>query len=401
MQNILIISERFYPEEFKINDLSFYWAQKGFKVGVLTQTPSYPFGRIFSGYKNRPIQIETVKKVKIYRVFTVPGYTKNLVLKIMNYISFMLATTLSALFIGYKYDRIFIFQTGPLTQALAGIVIKKVYRKKVAIWTQDVWPDTVYAYGFKKSRILKVILDRFVQSVYRNCEYIFVSCEPFIKKIKGYVKDKKIFYFPNWADETGPGKMRLLMKLSKVKRVQFTFAGNIGKVQNLENVIKAFLSLPSAWKIQLNIIGDGSNLMNLKDLAKHDRNSRIVFWGRQPVMKMPRFYGPSDVLIISLTNKPIFRLTIPSKFQTYLSAGKPIFSIMKGVVTDMVRKYDLGITADPDDLKNISEGFRRLYLMKRSEHKKFGSNAKKLLREQFNKEMIMKNMTEILNIERG
>ena len=208
-----------------------------------------------------------------------------------------------------KYKKIFIFQTGPLTQSLAGIIIKKIYKKDLTIWTQDVWPDTVYAYGFKKNRLLKVMLEYFVRFVYKNCNNIFVSSELFINKIKRYVKNKNIYYFPNWADEFSESKKKI--KLSKDKRVHFTFAGNIGKIQNLENVISGFSFLPSNWKIQLNIIGDGSYLKVLKKMVESKQISKVVFWGRKSVNDMAPYYEASDFLIISLESSPIFNLTIP------------------------------------------------------------------------------------------
>lgn len=373
--------------------MALYWSRKGYKVGVLTQVPSYPFGRVYKGYKNFLFQINTLKNIKIYRVFTVLGYEKCLILKILNYLNFMFLTSIIGLFIGIKYNKIFIFHTGPLTQALAGIIIKKIFKKEMTIWTQDVWPDTVYAYGFKNNKILEFMLNSFVKFIYKNCKNIFVSCEMFVNKIKVYVNDKTIHYFPNWADEfpKSIGKHKVI--LSKDKRVHFTFAGNIGKVQNLENIIYGFSNLPVDWKIQLNIIGDGSHLEYLKKLVKKQQILRVVFWGRKPSKEMALYYKASDVLIISLTSKPIFQLTIPSKFQTYLSVNKPVFCVMNGAVADIVLRYKLGIVIPPDGLKEIEKGFKKFYKMEKNKIKKYSMNSKELLVRCFNRETIMKNMT--------
>lgn len=394
----MILTERFYPEEFKINGLARFWEEQGFKVGVLTQVPSYPAGKIFPGHRNFPFQIDKWGKIFIYRIFTILRYERSLIFKLFNYFSFMINTCLVALFIGRRYDHVFVFQTGPLTQALAGILIKKLFRKRLSIWTQDVWPDTVWAYGFKKNFIFKSMLEKFVRLVYRNCDTILVSSRAFIGRIKPFAHKRPIQYFPNWPDDNLKSTVTKKVRLSRDRKIHFTFAGNIGKVQNLENIILAFGALPERWRVQLNIIGDGSHLKYLRSLVAKRDLSRIVFWGRKPSKEMMSYYRPSDVLVISLTSKPIFQITIPSKFQTYLFVKKPIFCVMEGVVADMVRQYQLGLVSHPDSVKDIITGFKQFYMMKPERRKQYGRKAKEILEKYFNKDKIIKGITSGIGI---
>ena len=85
-KSVLIITERFYPEEFGINDLALAWRAKGFEVAVLTQLPSYPFDKIYDGYTNKLFQKEKWEGIKIYRVCSLMGYRKNVFLKVLNYL---------------------------------------------------------------------------------------------------------------------------------------------------------------------------------------------------------------------------------------------------------------------------------------------------------------------------
>lgn len=144
----LVIGEAFYPEDFLINDLVQEWEKRQYEFEVLTRTPSYPFGKIYKGYKNKIYQTTYFNTIKIHRFPVIQGYEKSLLIKILNYFSFVFWSFWVILFIGHRFDRVFIYQTGPLTLATAGIVLKKVYKAKVTIWTQDLWPETVYAYGF-------------------------------------------------------------------------------------------------------------------------------------------------------------------------------------------------------------------------------------------------------------
>ncbi|MBA3037288.1 MAG: glycosyltransferase family 4 protein, partial [Desulfobacterium sp.] len=334
--SVLIITERFYPEEFGINDLAIAWQTKGYEVAVLTQAPSYPFDKVYTGYKNKFFQTEEWQGIKIYRVFSLMGYKKFVLLKILNYLCFAFFASLVSLFVGRKYNRVFVYHIGPLTQAIPAVLIKKVFGSKLFIWTLDIWPDSVYAYGFKKRTLSKKILNSFVKIVYKNCEAVFVSCRGFNQKIYKYVSDARIIFSPQWAPDDLKFEDVTPHEMLKGK-FNFTFAGNIGKVQNLENVIMGFSLISKSYKdINLNIIGDGSNLEVLKNIVKEKKIENVYFWGRKPLKEMPRWFEGSDVLIISLIDEPIFSLTVPAKFQAYLASSKPIYCVMRGEVAALV-----------------------------------------------------------------
>jgi glycosyltransferase involved in cell wall biosynthesis len=392
--SILIITERFYPEEFGINDLAQVWQQKGYQVGVLTQTPSYPYDKVYPGYKNKIFQVNKLGNIDIYRVFSFLGYKKNILLKLLNYFCFCLLSLFAILFLGRKYNKIFVYQTGPLTQAIPAVFARKIFKKDIYIWTLDLWPDTVYAYGFKKTKPLSCFLDFLVINIYKNCHKIFVSCERFGRRIRNYVPDAKVFFAPQWV----PNNFEFAkenIRVSLEKGFNFTFAGNIGKVQNLENVIEGFsLAVQSKDQIKLNIIGDGSNLDNLKERVKKDNIKNVFFWGRQSMEDMPSWFKASDVLIISLIDKPIFSLTVPAKFQAYLLSGKPIYCIMKGETKDLILENNIGFSADPNSIKDIKEGFERFLNISEKDIGLFKRNAAMLLESEFNRDKIIKKMTE-------
>lgn len=392
---ILVLTERFFPEEFIINELASEWAAGGLQVDVLTQAPSYPYGKIYKGYSNRPFSSERWNDITVFRFFTVTGYRESLLFKLLNYLSFVFAGTLAAVIKARGYDRIFIYHTGPLTLAIPAIIARKLYGVPVTIWTQDVWPDTVYAYGFRKTRVLSAVLDRVVAFVYSNCDRIFVSCEGFRQRIAPYAPGKPIHHFPNWPvvvpQKSGADKIRLSGKFN------FTFAGNIGKVQNLENILRGF-ALASAENddMQLNIIGDGSHLDTLKKLVADENIKGVMFWGRKKQQEMPAYFSASDVMVISLEDKPIFSLTVPAKFQAYLAFGKPIFCAMAGEVRRLTEEYKIGFCASPSEVKEIRDGFLRFYKAREGGFASFEQNARTLLDGVYNKDKIVNSMRQLV-----
>lgn len=392
-KKLLIIGEAFYPEEFIINDLAKEWSRKGFQVEVLTRNPSYPFGKVFPGYKNKIYQKTWFSDILIHRVYLFEGYQRNKFIKILNYLSFVFFASWVALWIGRKFDKVFVYQTGPLTVAIPGNLIKIFYGKPLTIWTQDIWPDTVYAYGFKKTPFLKKFLNALVSFVYNNSDSIAVSCEGFSKRLESYLKmPKAVLWVPNWPiiSEKSISPKKLPGKFN------FTFAGNIGKVQNLDMVILAFkkisLEFPDAW---LNLIGDGSNLPELKSLVELNGIKNVNFEGRRPLKEMPDYFEGSDVLVLSLVGYPIYEIMIPSKFQTYLNYEKPIFAIMKGEVPQMATNYSLGLCASPDSLEEIEVGFKKFLQIDSQSLLEMGKNSKKLLENSFKREKNIDQLTTL------
>jgi len=396
-KRILIVTEYFYPEEFKINEIALAWKDKGYHVDVLTQNPTYPAGKIFDGYENKWYTKDVYQEINIYRLKAVTGYKSSLFKKLLKYFSFMTLGSLVSLKIGKKYDYVFGFDIAALTGMVPAVMLNKFYNKPVTLWIQDVWPDSVYAYGFKKTKILQYFLNLFVKSIYKNSSNLAVSGKGFIEKVRTHSSEnKKIVYLPNWADEFTQDDNTF--NFSTNKKIHFTFAGNVGKVQNLDNIIKAFGELDQKYleQAQLNIIGDGSHLEALQNIVEMSNYKNIVFWGRKPRDEMYRYFNASDFLIVSLIDKPIFSLTVPAKTQTYIAVNKPILAIINGDTADIIRDNNLGFVSEPNDIDNIKNIFEQSITLSDEEKKVFTHNCQSLTETTFNKEKIIDALLELL-----
>lgn len=394
-KKILIVAECFLPEEFKINDVALSWVAKGYSVDVLTLTPTYPLGKVFLGYKNRFFYKEILEGINIYRVRAVSGYRENFVKKLLRFLNFMCLGSFAAVLIGHKYDYIFGFNTGALTSMLPAVIASKMYRKPLMFWVQDVWPGSLYAFGFRKNKVSAYLLDGFVRFMHKNISSIAISGKGFEEKLRPYVRHNLNFhYLPNWADALDMNVPPVIF--SQEPAVQFTFAGNIGKQQNLENIINAFCLMPAKYQqqSQLNIIGDGPKLNELQVLSKD--NPRVVFHGKQKRESMSGFYKASDFLIVSLVDEPIFSVTVPSKTQTYIAARKPIIAIINGDTADLVNEYNLGPCAHPSDVFEISNLFQECVGLDVEQRLKFVSKNDYLLDVIFNREKIIDGLLESL-----
>ena len=390
-EKVLILTERFYPEEFLINDLAVALKESGMTVEVLTQVPSYPHDRVFTGYSNRLFQTtEEFNGIKIHRVKTYCGYNKSVFKKIFNYLNFALLTSLWCMFCGYRFKRVFIYHTGPLTMASAAVVMRFFWRRQCVIWTQDIWPDAVYAYGFKPTWWKKLLLDSFVRIIYSACDRVIVSSPGFEKKLSGYTS-RQVEFLPQWNQidfnaSSVPGEG------VKDKRI-FTFAGNLGTAQNLEALIEAFGEL-RLTNCVLQLVGGGIMLEPLQELVKQKGYDNIAFTGRLPQDQMPQIFAASDVMIISLKDK--YSMTVPAKFQAYIAAGKPILGIIGGDTAELIKEHDIGIAVE-QDRESIQKAFCYLARCDVKTIRGWQVNSLKLSEEKFNRTDLIGRIKDMLS----
>ena len=313
--------------------------------------------------------------------------------KTLGYLFFSFAASLALFFLKKKkFDSVFVYQVGPLTQIIPALISKLFFRNKITIWILDLWPFTVFGYGLKKNILTDFFLNLFCKISYKFSDNILVSNEGFIQKINKYVPDKKIHFIPQWIPrEINFDFKNYSMKFNN-KKINFLFAGNIGKVQNLENIITAFSDCNEEYV--LNIVGHGSNISELKRLSKELGCQNIKFYGRVPFKEISQWLLSADVLIISLIDKLSFNLTVPAKFQAYLGALKPIFGVINGETANLINSNKLGLTAHPSNINDIYEKINTFNKVNSFYNLK---SANKLLNDVYDFDKIVKRVTKILN----
>lgn len=384
MARVLVIVERFYPEDFLVNDLVAAWQDLGDEVEVLTQVPSYPRDKIFDGYENRRYQVtREYRGIPVHRVSTIFGYNESVRRKILNYLHFGWRTACWCLWHGRRFDRVFVYHTAALTMAVGVWPLKIFWRKPIAIWTQDLWPDAVYAFGFHPSRIKSALLNLFVRSVYACCDRIAVSCPSYVRRIRE-ICGRKAEFVPQWDPTTMSPESH-----PQSNRHVFMFAGNMGVPQDLPNVIRGFAEAKLA-DAELWLLGGGVMLEELKALVSRLGLANVHFKGRQPKSEMGGWFAQASVLIISLTRE--YRLTFPGKFQSYIKTGRPLLGILEGDARDLIESERLGVTADPSDVASIAAAFRN-FPFHRAET--FGRNCLRLSAEKFDRDRLVARLREM------
>lgn len=399
--NILVVSQYFYPENFKINDLAEALVQKGHKVTVLTSKPNYPKGEFYEGYKFSGIIKENYCGAEIIRVPQFRRKNAGAVRLILNYLSFAFFAYLYIFRHRINCDVTFCYEISPITQMYPALLHKKLYGSKAFIWVQDLWPESISSVGKLRNKHILSLLDNMVKSIYKRCDGIFVQSQAFIEPILSkYPNKNKIFYAPNWAEDifTKLNSYNSQLKVKLPDGFKIMFAGNIGAAQDFNSILKAARITKDIKNIHWIILGEGRYLSKAKEIVRdYCLTDTVHFLGRYPVSDMPLFYKQADAMLIALKNEHIFSLTIPSKTQTYMASGKPILTMINGICNNIIKEAECGLTADSGDFKKLAENAITLSQKSSMELYQIGQKGLTYYNSHFNKDLIVDNIIKIMS----
>lgn len=391
---ILVITQYYWPENFRINDLCDGLIERGHEVTVYTGLPNYPEGEFYKGYSYMGPYFETHGKVKIIRAPLLPrGKNKSFCLA-LNYISFCLFSTLLAPFLVQgKYDKIFIYQLSPVFAALPGILLKYIKKAPIIIWVTDLWPESLEATGIVKNKKLLFLVGLFVKFIYKHSDKIYISSRGFSKKIIAMgEREEKIKFWPQWAETFFNNTNSIIEYHDERIPTGFLvmFAGNIGSAQDFGTIIEAATILKKNSFIQFVILGDG--LMRKwaeKKVLERGLQATFHFLGRKPIETMPYYYSHADAMLVSLTDSELFSITIPSKVQTYLASGKPIIASLNGEGAEIVDEWKAGFTCPASNPEDLSAAIQKMSKLSKQELSQMGLNSYNCYKSEFEREKLI------------
>lgn len=369
--NILVISQYFFPEEFRINEICLELINRGHSVDVITGLPNYPSGKIYKGYRFKK-RNEIYNGINIHRTEIIPR-GKNSISLFLNYVSFMINSSFKLNNIKNKIDIVFVFQPSPVFQIRPAIKAGKKFGCKVVVYCCDQWPESIKARGINKGLIYDIVA-RYSKKMYSKVDYIINSSPSFTEynhKINNVPLEKMSYLIQHAEDRYSN------IDLTKEENgyVDLLFAGNVGKVQNVQDIINAY-DILKYEKLRIHIVGNGSDYENCKLLiSKKGLERNIIMYGRQPVESMQKFYKMCDACLLTLSGNSEIGNSIPSKLTGYLSAGKTIISAIIGDSRKIIDESKCGIYTDPDDVIKLSMVINE-YIKNKEKYDCLGKNGR-------------------------
>lgn len=379
---ILLVSQWFTPEPiFKGLPFAKALRDRGHEVQVLTGFPNYPEGILYSGYRQRLLQQETMDGIPVLRVPLYPSHDASIGRRVANYASFAVTSASIGVLAVKPADVMYVYHP-PATVALPAMVIGWMRRIPFIYDIQDLWPDTLDATGMVNSNALHKIVDWWCRWTYRSAAKIVVLSSGFkTKLVERGVPPDKIEVIYNWCEEgqivKGPRNEVLAQELGLAGRFNIVFAGTMGKAQALDAVLVAaeFVgrNIPM---VQFIFIGGGIEVERLRRIAVEMELSNVLFLPRRPISEIGEILHLADVLLVHLKDDALFRITIPSKIQAYLAIGRPILAGVCGESANLVQRAGAGLVCTPENAGSIAKTVETLYNMPKERLEEMGNNGR-------------------------
>jgi len=391
---ILVVSQYFWPENFRVNDLVQEWVQRGHQVTVLTGIPNYPTGQVFDAYRQNPGAFARFNGARVIRVPMLPRGTGSLRL-MLNYVSFVLGASLKGPWALRRmaFDVIFVCQLSPVTVGLPAVLLSALKRTPIVFWVLDLWPETLEALGVVRSPFLLRLIGRMVQFIYDRCALVLGQSRGLLQSIaQRCVNEQNIRYFPSWAEDVFDSIEAIAAPELAYRPDLFNvvFAGNIGEAQDIPAVLDAAEKLKDDHRVRWIIIGDGRKFEWLQaEVVKRGLQDQVLLPGRFPVERMPAFYAHADALLVSLKRDPVFSMTIPGKVQSYLRAGIALIGMLDGEGAAVIREANAGLTCAAGDSEGLAQAVLAMADMSVTQRRELGKNGQDYAQREFDRHQLM------------
>ena len=393
-KKILVVSQYFYPEQFRINDMCEEWNRRGYDVEVVTGIPNYPVGKFFEGYgwfKNR---IDSCCGAKVRRLPIIARGKGGAIGTALNYLSFAVSGFFWKCFTKIEADQVFIMGNSPLTQALPAVWYAKKKKVPCCLYVQDLWPETVEMItGIHSPAILNPI-GKMMTYIYKNCDLIMATSPSFVGEIQNRLMDgddpSKVVYWPQYAEDFYKKCESKSVDGIPEEGFKIAFTGNIGQAQGLDILPKAaaIIKEKGIEDIKFIIVGDGRYKDNfIEAIGENKVEDMFCFCGRRDATEIPEILAACHAGFLSFANTPLFTKTIPAKLQSYMACGTPIIGAVDGESRRIIEESGCGLCSSIGDAEALAENI--IAISKEAKLDAMASNARKYFEEHFLKEKLM------------
>ena len=409
-KKVLVVTQYFWPEEFRVNELVKKLVSSGCDVDVVTGRPNYPDGAIYKDFISAAHKYDNYFGAAVFRVKNRPrGKTKASLF--LNYISFALLASIYLFrnLSSKRYDSIIAVQLSPIFSVIPALIYGKYYKVKVTTWVMDLWPDILSALNLVSNRHIIRLLTFISSRIYRFSDSLLISSEGFRSRLRELgVKDDSIHYFPQWVEDVMDSPdisstqeykeiEALLNEYSHLKKIVFT--GNIGECQDLPSVLQAIEIIKHRNDFVFLIVGSGREEQRVSRLVSDNGlENHVKLLGRFPVEYMPSFYYFADALLLPLAEDPLFDITLPGKTQSYLYAGRPIIGFLDGEGASVLNRSKSAFVCRAGNSNELAEAIEKFCNSNQGDLDELGLSARRYAEENFDSERVMDTLFEVCDL---
>ncbi len=394
---ILIVTQYFWPENFRINDFIPELIAKNHEVKILTGKPNYPGGKLFPEFTKNPLSYSHYKGADIYRVPIISRGNHPIRL-FFNYLSFVISGSVIGAWKLRKFepDLIFVYEPSPVTVGIPAVILGKIKNSPVIFWALDLWPETLQAVGGIRSKSVLFLIEKVVRFIYNNCSLVLGQSKSFVKSIQTHCDyPERVKYFPSWSEklpnfQKNNHQIFAPEIIRNNKNFNILFAGNIADAQDMPAILDAAKRLENMDNIKWIFVGDGRRFEWFKsEVQRMKLEKNFIILGRFPLDRMPSFFAHADALLVSLKKDPVFSMTIPAKLQTYLMTGIPILGMLDGEGSKIIKESNSGFCCPASDSESLSRAIIEMYELPKLKKEQFGINGIDYSKKEFDRSMLM------------
>lgn len=402
---ILIITQYYYPENFRSSDIGEELAKRGHHVDALVGIPNYPEGKYYQGYGFFKKRHELINGVNVYRCFQIPRGKEGSHLRLsLNYLSYVISACLWILFkfsFKKKYDAIVVFEVSPITQVIPAVLLSKLTKTPVYTWVLDIWPDSVLStFEGREPKLLFQVLTVITEFAYRHSYKIMVSSKGMEKLVcRNADYHSKLIYFPNWCDDIL--SMPIENSIALPDGYIIMMAGNLATSIGISSVVDLVQKLSDVPNLHFVFVGGGTKAEYMSNEFKKRNLNNVLMTGRLPFSAMPALYKRADAMLITYmeTDVPHYKATVPLRLQSYMSAAKPILGMIDGCASEIIKYSGCGYCVDAGDVESLAQYIKDNILANPSEFSKKGEKSRHYFEEYYQKSGCIDNLEYYLKKE--
>ena len=400
-KKILVVTQHFWPENFRINDIVEGFLQDGIAVDVLCGLPNYPKGEWFPGYSAAGPFEEEWHGARLYRCKEVPRRGNTSVNIFLNYVSWPWYAAHALHRLPGGYDAVFCFNTSPVLMCWPAIRYAKKHHISFTNYVLDIWPENLYSVLNVKNKILRAIAQGVSDALYKKADRLIAMSEPLQQRLcqRTGMPPQKIAVIPQYCEDFyAVPQPDAALQAQFGGRFNLVFTGTFTPAQSLETVITAVQDARSrgADMLHLLLVGDGMSRAALeakvKDLHAEDA---VTFYGSVPATDIPKFTALADALIVCLSDSPDLGLTVPAKVASYMAAGKPVLASMDGAGNAAVAAAG-GLSSPACDAAALADNLLALTRMDAAQHAAMGQSAKEYYLAHYRRSELLRKLEHFI-----
>ena len=400
-KKILVVTQHFWPENFRINDIVEGFLQDGIAVDVLCGLPNYPKGEWFPGYSAAGPFEEEWHGARLYRCKEVPRRGNTSVNIFLNYVSWPWYAAHALHRLPGGYDAVFCFNTSPVLMCWPAIRYAKKHHIPFTNYVLDIWPENLYSVLNVKNKALRAIAQGVSDALYKKADRLIAMSEPLQQRLcqRTGMPPQKIAVIPQYCEDFyAVPQPDAALQAQFGGRFNLVFTGTFTPAQSLETVITAVQDARSlgADMLHLLLVGDGMSRAALEAKVKElHAEDAVTFYGSVPATDIPKFTALADALIVCLSDSPDLGLTVPAKVASYMAAGKPVLASMDGAGNAAVAAAG-GLSSPACDAAALADNLLALTRMDAAQRAAMGQNAKEYYLAHYRRSELLRKLEHFI-----